>query len=602
MFNETRMPLGLILATAFGTPVLAQVPPATADAMAEGSGGGIGEIIVTAQRREQALQKVPVAVSTVNAAQIAARRLNNIDQITGIAPNLVITTGNGSSSSTQIAVRGSVTTNNTINYDPAVGLYLDGVYVGKAAGSVFDIGDLERVEVLRGPQGTLFGRNTLAGAISFVTRKPEDKLRIEGELTYGNYNAMAGRGVLNLPLADTLFIKVSGQFQKRDGFTKLVPDPFGLPAALAHSATGRLDDRDRYSVMGQVRWQPTDALTLDYSYDLSHTNEHPFTGLFGIGSGNIFDPNSPIYSGLPLYLYVIPGDNRPKTTSSDIRTRDRSRVYGHSLTASYDLGFATAKSITAYRTVTTHPGPLGQDLDGSPMAIATGGYVNHYSQFSQELQLTGAVWDDRISYVNYGLLLYQNGDQRGAMPWLEKAAELGDPRAQYVVGTALFNGDPLPRDWVRAYALMSRAAGSGLPTAVTSLAEMDRYIPASQRQQARARPSTEKAQLASLPARSESRPARTPARTRAAAVAPAPSADGRWRIQLGAFADGTRADGLWRSIQASQPTLATAQSYLVKAGAVTRLQAGPFASRADADQACAAIRAGGHACFSATTP
>ena len=413
MFNETRMPLGLILATALGTPVLAQVPPATAGVTAEGSGGGIGEIIVTAQRREQALQKVPVAVSTVNAAQIAARRLNNIDQITGIAPNLVITTGNGSSSSTQIAVRGSVTTNNTINYDPAVGLYLDGVYVGKAAGSVFDIGDLERVEVLRGPQGTLFGRNTLAGAISFVTRKPEDKLRIEGELTYGNYNAMAGRGVLNLPLADTLFIKVSGQFQKRDGFTKLVPDPFALPAALARSATGRLDDRDRYSVMGQVRWQPTDALTLDYSYDLSHTNEHPFTGLFGIGSGNIFDPNSPIYSGLPLYLYVIPGDNRPKTTSSDIRTRDRSRVYGHSLTASYDLGFATAKSITAYRNVTTHQGPLGQDLDGSPMAIATGGYVNHYSQFSQELQLTGAVWDDRISYVVGGYYYRDNGQADG---------------------------------------------------------------------------------------------------------------------------------------------------------------------------------------------
>lgn len=197
--------------------------------------------------------------------------------------------------------------------------------------------------------------------------------------------------------------------------------------------------------------------------------------------------------------------------------------------------------------------------------------------------------------ANYGLLLYQNGDQRGAMPWLEKAAALGDPRAQYVVGTALFNGEPLPRDWVRAYALMSRAAGSGLPTAVANLAEMDRYIPASQRQQARAISSPPKVQtqLASLPAKSESRPAR------AKPAAPASSADGRWRIQLGAFADGTRADGLWRRIQASEPTLATVQSYLVKAGEVTRLQAGPFASRADADQACAAIRADGHPCFSA---
>lgn len=198
--------------------------------------------------------------------------------------------------------------------------------------------------------------------------------------------------------------------------------------------------------------------------------------------------------------------------------------------------------------------------------------------------------------ANYGLLLYQNGDPRGAMPWLEKAAERGDPRAQYVVGTALFNGDPLPRDWVRAYALMSRAAGSGLPTAVASLAEMDRYIPANQRQQARAGTSTPVAQtpLPVLSAKSEPRPAR------AKPAAPTPTADGRWRIQLGAFADSARADGLWRSIQAGEPTLAGAQSYLVKAGAVTRLQAGPFASRATADQACAAIRAGGRPCFSAT--
>lgn len=205
--------------------------------------------------------------------------------------------------------------------------------------------------------------------------------------------------------------------------------------------------------------------------------------------------------------------------------------------------------------------------------------------------------------ANYGLLLYQNGDQRGAMPWLEKAADQGDARAQYVVGTALFNGDPLPRDWVRAYVLMSRAAGSGLPSAVSSLAEMNRYIPAGQRQQARALLSAPKTPVqlatatatatAATPAKPESRPAR------AKPMAPAPAANGRWRIQLGAFSDSARAEGLWRRIQASAPALASAQPFLVKAGPVTRLQAGPFVSRAAADQACAAIRTGSQACFSA---
>ena len=389
-------------------------------------GGTTGEIIVTAQRREQALQKVPVAVSTISAGQIEARRLNNIDQLSGIAPNLVITTGNTSSSSTQIAIRGSVTTNNTITYDPAVGLYLDGVYVGKAYGSVFDIGDLERVEVLRGPQGTLFGRNTLAGAVSFVTRKPSDKLRIEGEASYGNYNYMAFRGLVNVPITNNLFVKVAGMIQQRDGFTKLVPDPYGVAAAYGrgNGATGDLDDRDRYSIIAQVRWMPTDRLTIDYTYDRSQTHEHPFTSLYAIGTnpvyddpaliasgqsiGNIFDPHSPNFSFPGVSLYVVPNDNRPKTTSNNLRSRDYSKVYGHALTVAYDLGPATLKSITAYRKVSIDQAPLGNDIDGTPLDLALGGFDNKYKQFSQELQLTGNLLDDRLSYVVGGYYYKDN--------------------------------------------------------------------------------------------------------------------------------------------------------------------------------------------------
>jgi len=204
--------------------------------------------------------------------------------------------------------------------------------------------------------------------------------------------------------------------------------------------------------------------------------------------------------------------------------------------------------------------------------------------------------------ANYGLLLLEK-DRDAAMPWLEKAAAKGDARAQYVVGTALFNGDPLPPDPVRAYALMSRAAASGLPQAVRSLGEMDQYLSLEQRQRGLALAG----EMAKSPVRAASPPAPAASADPSPLAAPAarppvPAANGggRWRIQLGAFADSDRAEGLWRQVSAGNAVLAGKQRYLVKAGSVTRLQAGPFASRAEAERACATIRGG--ACFAAIAP
>lgn len=193
--------------------------------------------------------------------------------------------------------------------------------------------------------------------------------------------------------------------------------------------------------------------------------------------------------------------------------------------------------------------------------------------------------------ANYGLLLLQR-DRAAAMPWLAKASAKGDPRAQYVVATALFNGDPSPADPVRAYALMSMAAAAGLPQAMRSLGEMEGYLSSDQRQRGLALAET----LNDKPAPAAAAP---PARSGAT---PSVAAGGRWRIQLGAFADAARAEALWRTVSAGRADLADKQSYLVKAGAVTRLQAGPFATRAAAERACAAIRGGSNACFAIIAP
>lgn len=247
---------------------------------------------------------------------------------------------------------------------------------------------------------------------------------------------------------------------------------------------------------------------------------------------------------------------------------------------------------------------------------------------------------------NLGLLMFQQGDRANAMPYLQRASMRGEPRAQYIVGTTLFNGDLIGKDWVRAYALMTRASASGLPQATTSLTEMDKYIPEDQRKQGLAlaasleksektdslaaaspapakptpapvRPAASMVRTTDLPpstitqpstpvaAPPAPRPTPKPAPQVAAAKpapqptppTPAPAASGGWRVQLGAFGEEARARALWAQMTGKVSGLSAYQPYLVKAGAVTRLQAGPVASSSDAANLCAKIKAAGADCI-----
>jgi uncharacterized protein len=224
-----------------------------------------------------------------------------------------------------------------------------------------------------------------------------------------------------------------------------------------------------------------------------------------------------------------------------------------------------------------------------------------------------------------GLILFQNGQRAAAMPWLKKGADAGDARAQYVLGTALFNGDVVAKDWPRAYALMLRASAQGLPQAQSNLEQMNNFIPLAQRQQGVAlaermrtggtatasaapvvRPTTPVQTARNTPARTQ--PAAQPARpaqvqpARPVPAQPAPvqsqaSAGGRWKVQLGAYGNADNARRQWESLRARGAAFAGLQPAFVRAGAVTRLQAGPLASKAAADRVCAAAKAAGSACF-----
>ena len=236
---------------------------------------------------------------------------------------------------------------------------------------------------------------------------------------------------------------------------------------------------------------------------------------------------------------------------------------------------------------------------------------------------------------NYGLVMFQNGNRQGAMPWIQKSAARGEPRSQYVLGTALFNGDMIAKDWVQAYALMTRASASGLAPASASLAQMDRYIPLEQRQKGLVVARTMEEQAAKPVAVAAATPAvRPPVRAtpiiratelppstpqpvdpvmaepepampkpvapRPAAVKPPaqPVITGKgWRVQLGAFGEGATARNLWKTLERRHDSLGGLQPFLVVAGPVTRLQAGPLASKAAANALCATLQASGQACL-----
>lgn len=369
--------------------------PVLAENDTEGPQDEPDRVVVTAQRREEDLQDVPIAITALDAQFIDSRGIDSIDQLGVFAPNVKVERAPASKTTSQIAIRGSVTINPAITWEPAVGLYLDGVYIAKAQGSIFDIADLERVEILRGPQGTLYGRNALAGAVNLVTRKPSGEAGGQVQLTYGSFNERVVRGVFDLPRMGSFTAKVAGQYKKRDGLIKLAADnPAGL---------GRLDDLDSGSFLFQLRGEISSTLTADYLFDYSRKRQTPpFSQLLRVNRNgdprDIFDPNSPgfPFGGAFFPLHEVANPERIRRASIDGPVYDRSRSFGHSMTLTWDLGDAEFKSITAYRDLEWGD---GQDLDGSPLPVAFTQRISDYRAFSQELQLAGLAFNGRANYV-----------------------------------------------------------------------------------------------------------------------------------------------------------------------------------------------------------
>lgn len=353
----------------------------------------IEEVIVTAQKREERLQDVPIAISVLTSDYLESRDLTSIDRLSTLAPGFKIEQTNNSTFSI-LSMRGKSSLGTSLFNEPSVGLYIDGVYIPKAQGSVFDIADLERIEVLRGPQGTLYGRNTLAGAVNLITKAPSGSLGGSIDLSYGNHDYWRARGILNLPQVGVFSAKLSGLIARRDGFVDIVDNPYPDVATAGPRIGDEARSLDSKTAAFQLRAEPNERLTLDYRFDWSVVDQvPPLSQLVGVAPGGIFDPNSPAYDApfvggttFPADLYVA-SRRRVDRASLDRDTREYAKNTAHALTASLELpGLGELKSISAYRDMRLED---RLDLDGTPLPLAHTQRETDYKAFSQELQLAG---------------------------------------------------------------------------------------------------------------------------------------------------------------------------------------------------------------------
>ena len=365
---------------------------------AQNSGAGqssaLEEIIVTAQKREQNLQNVPVAVTALSSDMLEKFRVTAIADIAGLAPNFQIIT-QGIQAIPIITIRGISSGVSDSAVDPKVGLYLDGVYIGRSVGAIFDIADIERVEVLRGPQGTLFGRNATGGAISLITAAPRGEFGLRQDLSVGNFDAWRTRTTLDLPAWGNLALKFTYLHDDRGGMVDNLIGGHSIDLRQRDPRLGVLEyedelgSRDVDAFMAAARLQASDELMIDYRFDYtdSETVAYP-TQQLGIIDGTPLEPLLEfVYSLQPGYGGITNLSPKRLDRVAAATSVQPLTVEGHNLTLSWDLAEGiNLKSITAYREVDQEPNIF--DLAG------TGGWKLGAAQLAGMLSGDyGAIFD-----------------------------------------------------------------------------------------------------------------------------------------------------------------------------------------------------------------
>jgi len=297
-------------------------------------------LVVTARRTEESLQRVPGSVSAFSGAALEQQGVDDVTDLQGQVPNLNIAQGRGSSDATNIFIRGIGQPDALQTFDPAVGVYVDDVYYSRIRGTQFELFDLERVEVLRGPQGTLYGKNTIGGALKLISRKPDEEFRAMGSVTVGSYSQIEGRAAVSGPVAEGLYLGAAIMHAQRDGF---VEDPV---------SSAEYNDRNVTAGRLQLAWEPSDNFRLDLSADITSQDTAMTVGraeapLVRTNIFPIFLPPATVLQGAPA-----PGSefNFRTRTTPGLPNSSELQHWGLSAVATFEVSDTlTIKSITAYR-------------------------------------------------------------------------------------------------------------------------------------------------------------------------------------------------------------------------------------------------------------
>lgn len=358
------------------------------------------EVMVTATKREESLQSTPIAVTAVTGEQIEKSQLPAISDIAQKTPNMNISMGqSGGSSTVQAYIRGVGESDYMITTDPAVALYLDGVYLARTSGANFSLADVGQVEVLRGPQGTLFGKNAIGGAINVVTRKPTGDTEGLLELSYGSYGFVGSRGYVQLPLVqDKLFMSLSAMTRRSDGWQQR---PVGGNGGAEDKMAGRLT----------LRWLPGPDFESMLSIDGTHQAQPSYANV--ILSINPGAPTMAVYN----FAGLQPPCCSPNSEfhSGDDSPLARDDVYAHGITWTnqwFASDTLTVKSISAYRHTDAD---FGQDYDHSEAVFYAFGDQTQHLQYSQEFQFLGKAFDDRLKWVGGLYYFYEEGEDHSLL-------------------------------------------------------------------------------------------------------------------------------------------------------------------------------------------
>ena len=380
------------------------------------AGDSLADIVVTAQKRAESLQSLPLAVSAVSAQTIEAKGIADISTLTAVAPSIAVTTAPASTANTSVFIRGVGDQEPILTADAPVSIYVDGIVLGRSTGAIFDLVDLERIEVLRGPQGTLYGRNTIGGAVNFITARPAETFGIKQKFTYGSFDQWQSRTTLDTgDIAGTgLKARLSYIHREQDGYVDDITAPDNRdPGALNIDA-----------VRAALRFDNGGAFRADYAFDFNH--REGFAAAFQptvvsnrllqfMAQSPALGGDGPIASTKRLSALVVDDDGL---------TTDK--VWGHTLTLEADLGASlTLRSLTGYRRWKNDS--RGEDLDGqgrilglavSPALLAGGPFIplgireatffsstntRSQKQWTQEFNLIGSIGDkfDFVTGVFY---------------------------------------------------------------------------------------------------------------------------------------------------------------------------------------------------------